>query len=180
MRAFLEHLAVERNVAPATQNQAINALIFLYRQVLDQPLGDIGEVTRARRLPVVLAHDEVMRVLKQMPVPMRLMGSLMHGGGLRVTEVCHLRVRGIDIDRESITVRSGKRNKDRVTLLPSPLVQTLRERTDIRTIQELMSHKSVETAQVYTRVLDSKLAGMRSPIARGAGASPVVIALRTG
>lgn len=108
------------------------------------------------------------------------MGSLMCGGGLRVTEACRLRVRGIDSDRESITVRSGKGNKDRVTLLPSPLVQTLRERTDIRTIQELMSHKSVETAQVYTRVLDSKLAGMRNPIVRGAGAFPVVIASRAG
>ncbi|MBH8580193.1 phage integrase N-terminal SAM-like domain-containing protein [Bisbaumannia pacifica] len=68
VKAFLEHLAVERHVAAATQNQALNALVFLYRQVLEQPLGDIGEFSRAkrpRRLPVVLSHDEVMRVLDQ-------------------------------------------------------------------------------------------------------------------
>lgn len=124
VRTFLEHLAVERNVAAATQNQALNALIFLYRKVLDQPLGDIGEVTRARRarrLPVVLTHGEVMCVLE-------LLGSLMYGM------------------RHSFATR------------------LLQQGTDIRTLQEMMGHKSVETTQIYTHVPGSKFAGVQSPL----------------
>ncbi|MFC2993110.1 phage integrase N-terminal SAM-like domain-containing protein [Halomonas tibetensis] len=87
VRAFLEHLAVERRVAAATQNQALNALVFLYRHVLDQPLGDIGEFSRAkrpRRLPVVLSHEDVMRVLSQLSGPMHPTATLMYGSGLRL------------------------------------------------------------------------------------------------
>ncbi|WP_246361843.1 MULTISPECIES: phage integrase N-terminal SAM-like domain-containing protein [Halomonadaceae] len=82
VQAFLEHLAVERYVAAAKQNQALNALVFLYRHILDMPLGDIGTFSRAkrpRRLPVVLSHEEVMRVLNQLSGPMNLMATLMYG-----------------------------------------------------------------------------------------------------
>src|SRR5690554_7630871 len=128
VRAFLEHLAVERRVAAATQNQALNALVFLYRHVLDQPLGDIGEFSRAkrpRRLPVVLSHEDVMRVLSHLSGPMHLMSTLMYGSGLRLIETCRLRVRDIDFERQIITVRAGKGDKDRTTLLPGISIPAL-------------------------------------------------------
>lgn len=109
VQAFLEHLAVERYVAAATQNQALNVLVFLYRHVLDMALGDIGSFSRAkrpRRLPVVLSHEEVMRVLDQLSGPMNLMATLMYGSGLRLIETCRLRVR--DIDTNAISSPSGQ------------------------------------------------------------------------
>jgi site-specific recombinase XerD len=142
VHAFLEHLAMERHVAAATQNQALNALVFLYRQVLEKPLGDIGEFSRAkrpRRLPVVLSHDEVMRVLSQLSGPMHLMAALMYGAGLRVTEVCRLRVRDIDIERQILTVRSGKGDKDRTTLLPHRCIMPIQKR--ITQAQHLLNRR---------------------------------------
>lgn len=136
IRAFLTWLAVERNVAAATQNQALNALVFLYGKVLDRPLGDIGSVVRAKRpprLPVVLSHDEAMAIIGKLKSPYRLMASLMYGSGLRVTETVRLRVKDLDFSRRVITVRDGKGGKDRTTLMPEPLCDSLRMRIeDIR------------------------------------------------
>lgn len=128
VRQFLEYLAIERHVAAATQNQALNAIVFLYRHVLDQPLGEIGQFSRAKRpqrLPVVLSHQEVMEVFQHLSGSMLLMASLMYGSGLRVSEACRLRVKDIDFSRQIITVYAGKGNKDRTTLLPPSCVQPL-------------------------------------------------------
>lgn len=128
VREFLSWLAVEKHVAAATQNQALNALVFLYAKVLDRPLGDIGGAVRAkrpRRLPAVLSHAEAVAVIRRLPHPYRLMAGLMYGAGLRVTETARLRVKDIDFDRAVITVRNGKGGKDRTTLLPQRLLEPL-------------------------------------------------------
>lgn len=266
VRQFLEHLAIERHVAAATQNQALNAIVFLYRHVLEQPLGEIGTFSRAKRpqrLPVVLSHQEVMRVFEHLAGSMHLIASLMYGSGLRVSETCRLRVKDLDFSRQVITVRAGKGNKDRTTLLPPSCIEALRSRiqcaeqqltcrietnaipvslpyaldrkypnagislawqwlfpsskpcfdadsrvvlhhvhtsvvqkavkhamrasslarpgschslrhsfatqllsqgTDIRTVQALLGHKSVETTQIYTHVLGNDFAGVKSPL----------------
>lgn len=133
VRAFLTWLATERDVAAATQNQALNALVFLYAKVLERPLGDIGGVTRARRparLPVVLTHDEASAVLQRLDEPYRTMVGLMYGAGLRLTECARLRLKDLDFPRQVITVRDGKGGKDRTTLLPAALVDDLRTRVE--------------------------------------------------
>jgi len=131
VRQFLTWLAVKRNVAASTQNQALNALVFLYGKVLEQPLGDIGETVRAKRpprLPVVLSHDEAVAIIRQLQSPYGLMASLMYGAGLRVVECARLRVKDFDFDRKTITVRNGKGGKDRTTLLPDRLDHPLSRR----------------------------------------------------
>ena len=128
---FLTWLAVSRHVAAATQNQALNALVFLDAKVLDHPLGDIGDTIRAKRparMPTVLTHTEATHIIGLLPEPHKLLASLMYGSGLRVVEACRLRIKDIDFDRHIITVRSGKGDKDRTTLLPAPLIEPLRAR----------------------------------------------------
>lgn len=127
---FLTWLAVHRHVAAATQDQALNSLVFLYNKVLDKPLGDIGDVVRSkkpRKLPVVLTHDEAMRIIDGLNHPDQLIASLMYGSGLRVTEACRLRIKDLDFNHQVITVRDGKGAKDRTTLLPAPLVKPLQD-----------------------------------------------------
>lgn len=129
--AFLTHLAVRGNVAVSTQNQALNALVFLYNQVLDQPLGDFGEfarVNRPPRLPEVLSQEETQRVLAALkPGTTRLMIRLIYGAGLRVMECLRLRVKDLDFARGQIGVRDGKGAKDRVTILPQSLASELQQ-----------------------------------------------------
>ncbi|MEX2475854.1 phage integrase N-terminal SAM-like domain-containing protein [Marinobacter sp.] len=131
VKEFLTWLAVERNVAMATQAQALNALVFLYGSVLGQPLGEIEGIVRSkkpRKLPVVLIHDEAISVINRLGQPDQLIASLMYGSGLRVTEACRLRVKDIDFNLQLIVVRDGKGAKDRTTLLPASLVEPLQSR----------------------------------------------------
>ena len=117
---YLSYLAVERKVARSTQNQAFNALLFFYRNVLNKNLDDISSAVRAgvrRRLPVVLSTQEVKKVLSRLEGIHHLIGMLIYGGGLRIMECIRLRVHDIDIERGIITVRSGKGDKDRMTLM---------------------------------------------------------------
>lgn len=133
VREFLSWLAVERNVAAATQNQALNALVFLYGKVLDRPLGDIGTAIRAKRpprLPTVLSHSEAVAIIRRLPQPQRVIAGLMYGSGLRLVEAARLRVKDIDFERSVITVRNGKGGKDRTTLLPPRLRAPLTARVE--------------------------------------------------
>jgi integron integrase len=130
---FLSHLAVNRNVAASTQNQALSALLFLYRNVLERDMPWLDDVTRAKkptRLPVVLTHAEVDRLLKLLSGTKWLMASLLYGSGLRLLECLRLRVHDIDFERRQIMVRNGKGGKDRVTVLPDPLTAPLRRQVE--------------------------------------------------
>ena len=125
---FLEYLAVERSVAVNTQNQALNALVFFYSQVLKLPLGDLENFVRAqrpRRLPVVLTRDQVRSLIAVIPGTHQLMARLMYGTGMRLMECVRLRVKDVDFDYHQIVVRNGKGGKDRVVPLPEVLNDTL-------------------------------------------------------
>jgi integron integrase len=127
---FLENLAEVGRVSASTQNQALNSLVFLYGQVLELPLGKLGDFARARRperLPVVLAPEEVRLVLNGLDGSMQLIGQLLYGGGLRLLEGLRLRVKDVDFARLQIVIRSGKGDKDRVTMLPTSVAEGLRE-----------------------------------------------------
>jgi integron integrase len=129
INAFLTDLAVECHVAASTQNQALAALLFLYRTVLGRPPGDLGNVIRARKpqhLPVVLTRAEVRAVIALLDGDTALIARLLYGAGLRLGECLRLRVHDIDFERREITVRDGKGGKDRVTMLPETLVGPLR------------------------------------------------------
>jgi integron integrase len=129
VEAFLTSLAVERNVAASTQNLALSAILFLYREVLGTPLPWLEEVTRAKkpaRLPTVLTREEVQAVLHDMPGIVGMMLRLLYGTGMRLMECVRLRVKDVDFAMNQITVRDGKGGKDRVTMLPQSLAQALR------------------------------------------------------
>lgn len=126
--AFLKHLVVERNVAASTQNQALNALVFLYEKVLERPLGDLGAFKRSRRprrLPVVLSRDEVNRLLAELDSTHWLIASLLYGSGMRLMETLRLRVQDVEFDQGLIVVRRGKGDKDRIVPLPQSLADRL-------------------------------------------------------
>ncbi|MCJ7738762.1 MAG: integron integrase [Anaerolineae bacterium] len=130
IEAFLTHLAVNQNVAASTQNQALSALLFLYRDVLKkEPDGTIDAVRakKPKRLPTVLSKDEVHKVIGFLSGTHQLMAKLLYGSGLRLMECLRLRVKDLDFSQQQIIVRDGKGQKDRVTMLPESLVPLLQE-----------------------------------------------------
>jgi integron integrase len=129
IRAFLTRLAVEERVAVATQKQALNALVFYFRDVEGKSLGDFSDFIRARRrvrVPVVLNRAECERLFEALEGTSRLMAELMFGSGLRLTELLRLRVKDVDLERGQLIVRAGKGDEDRVTVLPERLQEKLR------------------------------------------------------
>lgn len=128
VEAFLSHLAVDRNVSASTQNQALAAILFLYREILEIELPWLDDVTRAKRperQPVVLTRDEVTAVLERMSGVPGLIAQLLYGTGIRLMEGVRLRVKDIDFARHEVIVRDGKGRNDRVTMLPRSLIRPL-------------------------------------------------------
>ncbi len=204
--AFLNHLARDRQVAAATQNQALSALLFLYKEVLATPLAWLDGLERAKRparLPSVLTGAEAQRLLSQLEGTKWLMASLLYGAGLRLRECLKLRVKDVEFEYRQLIVRDGKGAKDRVTMLPDAVIASLKEHLirvkalhekdvaagivkhvschtlrhsfathllengyDIRTVQELLGHSSVETTMIYTHVMNKGGRGVRSPLDR--------------
>ncbi len=149
--AFLSHLAVERNVAAATQRQALCALVFLFTHVLHRPLAvlDVTRARRPRRLPAVLSVADTGRLLAALTHPTAdLIARLLYGSGLRLSEALRLRVKDLDFDRLSLTVRDGKGAKDRLTVLPRPLVEPLRKQID-RALERHRRDRTDGIAGVY-------------------------------
>lgn len=130
---FLSHLAINEHVSASTQNQALCAIVFFYRHVLNKDIGLLDDLVRARKpkkLPVVLTKQEVKAVLRFLDDDKKLMAVLMYGAGLRLMECLRLRVKDLDFSANQILVRDGKGNKDRLTMLPGvakkPLVEHLK------------------------------------------------------
>ena len=145
--AYLSHLATERKVSASTQRQALNAIIFLYRRVLDQPMIEQIEPTRAKRkprLPVVMTKNEVRGVLAQMQGIHLLMAKILYGAGLRLMECIRLRVQDLDFERNLIYVRSAKGNKDRTTLFPRSIQLEMR-----RQLEKVKRSHNEDLAQGY-------------------------------
>ena len=128
LTAFLSHLATGRGVAASTQNQALAALLFLYREVLETTVGWLDTMVRAKRparRPSVMSREEVRRVLEAMDGVPRLVAMVLYGSGLRLMEACCLRIKDVDLDRGELMVRHGKGGRDRLTMLPSSLAPLL-------------------------------------------------------
>ncbi|VAW54738.1 Integron integrase IntIPac [hydrothermal vent metagenome] len=137
IEAFLTYLAVKRNVSASTQNQALNAILFLYRQVLQVDLPWLEDVTRAKkptRLPVVLTVIEVNAILSSLDGVRGLVAQLLYGTGMRLLECLRLRIKDIDFERKEILVRQGKGGKDRVTVLPEKVIAMLNQHLERVTV----------------------------------------------
>jgi len=130
---FLSYLAMQRHVAPSTQDQAFNAILFLYREILNKDMGDIKKVVRSKkasRLPVIFTREEVKLLFAQLEGTKLLMMQLIYGCGLRGIECLRIRIQDIDFDRGRITIRNAKGGKDRITLFPPELKEILKVHID--------------------------------------------------
>lgn len=147
---FLSSLATDSHVSASTQNQAFNALLFLYQEILQRKVGLIEGVVRAKRpkrLPIVLTKDEVGKLLRNLTGTPWLMTMLLYGAGLRLMECCRLRVKDIDFSRNEIIIRSGKGDKDRHTVLPAAVKEPL-----FRHLQSVRRHHDEDLKQGLGRV----------------------------
>jgi len=135
IEAFLTYLAVKREVSPATQNLALNAIVFLYRHVLEKDFPFLGDFTRSKKppkLPVVLSAGEITKLLSKIDNPKyQLMLSLIYGTGMRLMECVRLRVKDVDFELNEVVVRNGKGNKDRRTVLPKKLIPLLQNQLEV-------------------------------------------------
>jgi integron integrase len=149
VKAFLTHLAVKENIAASTQNQAISALLFLYREVLHQDLGPVDALRakRSKRLPTVLTKEETLRLIGCLSGTHQLMAKLIYGSGMRLMECLRLRVKDLEFERRAIIVRDGKGAQDRVTVLPDSLIPLLQEH-----LQRVKALHEQDLAQGYGAV----------------------------
>ena len=141
INSFLSHLAVDRHVAASTQNQALNAVVFLYKQVLHIDLGDFGKFSRAKRprsMPTIMTHNEAMSLIDCLDGIYKLQAMLLYGGGLRPMECHRLRVKDVDFATNRITVREGKGLKERITLLPARIKPALE--THLKRVEMIHRH----------------------------------------
>ncbi|MFD2531356.1 integron integrase [Gracilimonas halophila] len=158
---YLNHLANDRNVAASTQNQALSALVFLYKQVLNRETLDLDNLKRAKkpkRLPVVLSHKEAMVILEQLNGRTLLICELLYGSGIRISECLRLRVQDVDFENGQLWVRSGKGNRDRVSLLPQKCMPKLR-----RQIQKVKSIHQKDLTQGFGRAILPKALARKYP-----------------
>ena len=153
VKEYLDYLAIEREVAASTQNQALNALVFFFNHALKKPFGEMETFVRAKRpqrLPEVMTRGEVQALFDQMEGISALMAGLMYGGGLRLMECVRLRVKDIDFGRNQIMVRDGKGQKDRVTMLPERFVAPLQEHlARVKVIHEKDKAKGVPGVYIW-------------------------------
>lgn len=158
---YLNYLAEERNVAGSTQNQALCALLFLYKHVLDQPLEDMIDFKRAetpKKLPVVLTPEEAKQLLSMMEGMPKLVAELLYGAGLRISECLRLRVLDLDFSYNQIQVRSGKGKKDRITIMPQSCKSKLRQQ-----VEKVKKLHEKDTAQGYAETLLPKALAKKYP-----------------
>ena len=149
---FLTHLAVDGHVSPSTRNQAMNALVFLYKKVLNRELDGKNDAVRAKtklNVPVVMTREEVKRVIGLMTGTPQLVTKILYGSGLRISEAIRLRIQDIDFDLKSITVRSGKGDKDRITTFTASVMSFLQS--------HLSSVKQIR--QTATSIISSDMLG---------------------
>ena len=149
VEAFLTHLAVKDNVAASTQNQALSALLFLYREVLHQDLGpvDAMRAKHPKRLPTVLTKEETLRLIGCLSGTHQLMAKLIYGSGIRLMECLRLRVKDLEFERRAVIIRDGKGAQDRVTVLPDSLIPLLQEH-----LQRVKALHEQDLAQGYGAV----------------------------
>ena len=150
INGFLSHLALRAKVSASTQNQALSAILFLYRALLKRKVGKLGDLVRARRpkhLPVVMTKKEARAVIGRLEGGVWMMGCLMYGAGLRLKECLRLRVQDVDFETNQIIIRDGKGSKDRVTLLPGSVKEPLTEH-----LKEVRALHQEDLADGYGRV----------------------------
>ncbi len=151
MRQFLSYLAIERSVSASTQNQALSAILFMYKYVLERDLGWVSGIPAARRgkkIPVVLSKREVRAILRCLSGTKRLVASLLYGTGMRLLECMELRIKDVDFERRQIAVRGGKGDRDRVVMLPASVCSRLQRH--LRDVRELYEHDRNVTGAVVT------------------------------
>jgi integron integrase len=133
IRQFLSYLATDKYVSSSTQNQALNAIIFLYKQVLNKPLGNLGDIPRGQRtarLPVVFSRNEALAIIHNLQGTPKLVASLLYGSGLRLLEALRVRIHDIDFENNYIIVREGKGDKDRHVPLPQKFIPALQRQIE--------------------------------------------------
>jgi integrase len=160
---FLTHLAVNENVAASMQNQALHAVLFLYKEVLKQDLDLKVDAVRAKKskyLLTVLTEDEVLAIIQKLSGVHQLLIKLLYGTGLRLTEGLSLRVKDVDFAQNQIIVRDTKGNESRVTMLPESIAGELK----IHLQSVKIGHKDVKTTMIYTHVLNRGGKAVRSPL----------------